>query len=351
MKYAAYAMSTPPPARIAIAGLSHDHVHWYFNRPARGDIQVVGVSELDPVLAQRYVRTRGLDPELLHSDLGAMLDSVKPQGVMAFGSVYDHLAVVEACAPRGIHVMVEKPLAVSLVDARQMKTLADQYHITLMVNYETTWYSTLYEAMDLVQADQIGPVRKVVVRDGHKGPKLINVSDEFFSWLTDPVQNGAGALIDFGCYGANLMTYIMHGARPLSVTAVTQHLQPTVYPKVDDEATIIVTYPSAQVVIQASWNWPISRKDMEIYGTRGYVITDNRSQLRVRTSEEAKEVTRTFPERTAPMDDPFAYFKALIAGEITPVAFNPSSLENNMLVMEILDAANRSAKTGRTIRL
>jgi predicted dehydrogenase len=90
---------------------------------------------------------------------------------------------------------------------------------------------------------------------------------------------------------------------------------------------------------------------MEIYGTRGYVMTDNRSQLRVRTSEEAKEATRTFPERAAPMDDPFAYFKALIAGEITPTAFNPSSLENNMLVMEILDAANRSARAGRTIRL
>jgi len=107
----------------------------------------------------------------------------------------------------------------------------------------------------------------------------------------------------------------------------------------------------AQAVIQASWNWPISRKDMEIHGTRGYVMTDNRSQLQVRTLEEAKEATRELPERTAPMNDPFSYFKALIAGEITPVAFDPSSLENNMLVMEMLDAANRSAKARRTIRL
>lgn len=339
------------PLRIGIVGMSHDHVHGILGREKRGDIEMVGIVETDKALARRLAARYGFSMDLVFDTMREMVDKTHPTAIASFGSIKSHRSVVEFAAPRGIHVMVEKPLAVSLVDARQMKTLADQYHITLMVNYETTWYSTLYEALDLVQADQIGPVRKVVVRDGHKGPKLIDVSDEFLSWLTDPVQNGAGALIDFGCYGANLMTYIMHGARPISVTAVTQHLQPTVYPKVDDEATIIVTYPSAQVVIQASWNWPISRKDMEIYGTRGYVMTDNRSQLRLRTSEEAKEVTRTFPERTAPMDDPFAYFKALIAGEITPVAFNPSSLENNMLVMEILDAANRSAKTGRTIRL
>ncbi len=83
------------------------------------------------------------------------------------------------------------------------------------------------------------------------------MSKYFFKWLTDPVQNGGGALMDFGCYGANLMTYLMKGQQPLSVTAVTQHFKPEVYPKVDDEATIIVTYPTAQCIIQGSWNWPL----------------------------------------------------------------------------------------------
>ena len=96
---------------------------------------------------------------------------------------------------------------------------------------------------------------------------------EFLSWLTDPKLNGAGALFDFGCYGAGLMTWLMNGEKPLTVTAVTQQIKPEIYPKVDDEATIIITYPKAQAIIQASWNWPFDRKDMEVYGATGSVMT------------------------------------------------------------------------------
>jgi predicted dehydrogenase len=131
---------------------------------------------------------------------------------------------------------------------------------------------------------------------------------------------------------------------------VTQHLQPRDYPKVDDEATIIVTYPDAQAIIQASWNWPIGRKDMEIYGTRGYVITDDRRVMRTRVSESAKESSRSLAEMESPNDDPFSYLKALVERRIRPGTYDPSSLANNMIVMEILDAAKRSAQQGRTIR-
>ena len=233
-----------------------------------------------------------------------------------------------------------------------MKALADHHRIVLMVNYETTWYPTLYRAVETVRADAIGPLRKVVVRDGHRGPGKINgVDPEFLEWLNDPVQNGAGALMDFGCYGANLMTYLMNGARPTSVTAVTQQLQPADYPRVDDEATIVVAYPTAQAIIQASWNWPIGRKDLEIYGTRGYVMTDNRSVMRTRVSESAAETRDSLPERVGPGDDPFSWFKSLVERKVVPGEYDPSSLANNMIVMEILDAARKSAREGRTIAL
>jgi hypothetical protein len=51
---------------------------------------------------------------------------------------------------------------------------------------------------------------------------------------------------------------------PLTVTAVTQQIKPEIYPRVDDEATIILTYLHAQGILQASWNWPFDRKDMEV---------------------------------------------------------------------------------------
>ncbi len=129
----------------------------------------------------------------------------------------------------------------------------------------------------------------MVIHDGHQGPKEIGVPPEFLSFLTDPAQNGAGALYDFGCYGADLMVWLMHGETPLTVTAVLNHDKPDIYPKVDDDATVVLTYPHAQAVIQASWNWPFGRKDMEVYGATGYAITVGADQLRLRHEHDDKE--------------------------------------------------------------
>ena len=339
------------PLRIGVVGLTHTHVHGLLGREKLNDIEIVGIVEKNKDLARRYTQQHGLSMDIVFDTMEEMLDKTKPAAVAAFGSIYDHLAVVQVAAPRGIHVMVEKPLAARLDQARKMKALADQYHITLMVNYETTWYPTLYRANDILRAGQIGELRKVVVHDGHKGPKKIGVNQEFLDWLADPVQNGGGAVTDFGCYGADLMTYLMQGQRPTSVTAVLQSFQKQDYPKVDDEATIILTYPGTQAVIQASWNWPIARKDLEIYGVQGELMADSRNKLRARLSDTAEETTQVLPELAYPNNDPFAYFKAVIEGRIKPDRYDPSSVDNNMIVMEILDAAIRSARQGKTIQL
>ena len=69
-------------------------------------------------LAQQYSVQHGYSMDIVFDDLESMLKATTPEAVTAFGTIYDHLSVVEACAPKGIHVMVEKPLAVSW-DQRQ----------------------------------------------------------------------------------------------------------------------------------------------------------------------------------------------------------------------------------------
>jgi predicted dehydrogenase len=271
--------------------------------------------------------------------------------VLAFNSIYGHLEVVQKCAPRGIHVMVEKPLAVNLKHAKEMEMLATENNIQLLTNYETTWYPTNHKAYEMVNENAIGEVRKIIVRDGHKGPKEIGVNQEFLDWLTDPILNGGGAVIDFGCYGANLITWLMKGEKPTSVYALTKTLKPDVYPKVDDEATIIVNYPNTQGIIQASWNWPFSRKDMDIYGQTGYISTVDNSNMKFKLDPKSKEQTLTLGARGYPYDDPFAFLAGVLRGKIIVGDKDLSSLENNMIVVEILDAAIRSAKTGKEVNL
>jgi len=219
----------------------------------------------------------------------------------------------------------------------------------VLVNYETTWYPSNTAVYQLVRDGALGDIRKVVVHDGHKGPKDIHVEPEFLSWLTDPERNGAGALFDFGCYGADLMTWLMQGAAPITVTAVTQQLKPEIYPHVDDEATVILTYPKAQAILQASWNWPFDRKDMEVYGETGEAITVRRDDLRLRRKGDNEERQQSAPALTAPYNDSISYLIAVVAGEIKPTGL--SALDTNVIVVRILDAARESARTGRTIRL
>ncbi len=341
----------PDPLKIGIAGLTHTHVHWLLGRQKADDIQIVGIAEPNRELAKRYADQHGFSMNLVYNTMEEMIAATKPEAVCAFGTIYDHLKVVELCAPLGIHVMVEKPLAVSLDHATKMNKLAAKHNIHLLTNYETTWHPSNQMAYEMVKKDSIGIIRKIVVHDGHKGPKEIGVNKEFLDWLTHPVLNGGGAITDFGCYGANLTTWLSNGEKPISVFAITQTLKPDLYPNVDDEATIVVEYKNMQTIIQASWNWPVSRKDMEVYGTHGYFICENRNDIRYRLSEETKEQRLTLEERTYPYNDPFALFAAVIRKQITLPAYDLSSLENNMLVMEILEAAKKSAKTGKRIYL
>jgi predicted dehydrogenase len=132
---------------------------------------------------------------------------------------------------------------------------------------------------------------------------------------------------------------------------VTQQLKPEVYPKVDDEATIIVTYPSSQTIIQASWNWPFSRKDMEVYCQRGSLNAKDGKTLLYRKEEKAPESVTSVPERKAPHHDPFSYLKAVIRGEINMKDDDLSALPLNMVVMEILQAAKESAAGRKTVYL
>ena len=345
--------STQKPIRLAISGMTHGHIAFILGRKDKKDYQLVGVCEPNTELAQSLAKKYGFDPKLIYSNLENMLDNVKPEAVFAFGSVFDHMATVEACAPRGIHVMVEKPLATNNEHAKRMAELAEKYHIYLLTDFETSWYPTTAKSYQLVNdSNFVGQIRKVVIHDGHQGPKEIGCEKTFLDWLTDPIQNGGGALIDFGCYGANLMTYLMKGETPLSVTAVTQHFKPEIYPKVDDEATIVVSYPKSQCIIQASWNWPFGRKDMEIYGVSGYIVAVNNYTMRLRKDQMKAEQTKQVTSKDIDIEeDPFSYFADVIHGKVKMTDYNPYSLTNNVVVVKILDAARESANTGRTVIL
>ena len=135
----------------------------------------------------------------------------------------------------------------------------------------------------------LGEVRKVVIHDGHKGPKEIGVEPEFFAWLTDPKLDGAGALFDFGCYGADLMTWLMDGKRPRRVTAVTQQIKP------DDLSARRRRGHGHPDLSEGAGDHPgvvelaVRSQGHGSLRANGYVITVKRDDVRFRRTQEDKE--------------------------------------------------------------
>ena len=343
---------SPAPVPMAIFGLSHDQAGGFLTvLRSHADASLVAIVETNQNLIAKYKSRFNLDQSLFFNDFASMQAKTHPQAVAVFDPTVEHRGVVEDCAARGIDVLLEKPLAINLAEARLIAAAAAKGHIQVIVDFETTWYPGNQTAYEIVRNRRgIGAVRKIVVRAGHRGPKEIGCSPEFLAWLTDPAQSGGGALIDFGCYGANLLTWLMDGELPASVTAVTQHIRPQIYTNVEDEATVVLEYPGTHAIIEASWNWPYEVRDLQIYGSDGYVLVPQPDVVRVRKAGSAESQIKILPppEGEGTSDD-LSYFLAVIRRQIQPSGM--ASLDLNLKVMEIMDAARESARTGRRIEL
>jgi predicted dehydrogenase len=339
-----------PPLRLAIVGLVHGHVHGLFSeRPRRRDVALVGIAEPNAKLAADTAARYHLKPSIIYTDIEKMLDETKPRAVVIYTSTFDHLQVTQACAAHGIDVMMEKPLAVSNEHADAIAEAAKKTGIHVLVNYHTTWQPANTFIRDTIIGQKaIGDIRKIIFYKGHSGPKEIGCESEFLQWLTDPNLNGGGALFDFGCYGANLATWFMNNQRPLSITAVTRQLKPDIYPRVDDDATVIITYPKTQVIIQASWDWPYGKDDIEIYGTNGSIQTPDGRNVILRINGKPEQKIAAKPIEF-PYSDSLSYLAAVVNSGVKEQS--PASLGNNMIVTEILDAARRSSQSHSTIPL
>lgn len=329
-------------------GLIHGHVEGLlWNARERADLDIVGVFEPNRALFDRLAAKYGLDATLYWDDLPAMLDATKPEAASVMTSIAEHAGVVEHCAPRGIHTLHEKPLAFRAEDAHRMATLAETHGVLVLTNFETSWYPSLREAHRLVQSGEMAPLRRIVHRHGHRGPKEIGCSEEFLAWLTDSEANGGGAVVDFGCYGILLSTWLMDGQRPTSVVATAATHKPKVYPAVDDDSTIVLTYPGATAVIQGSWAWTHDNKETDLHTERGSIHAGRWNDLSVRQPDaDARGVQPPPPPPT--MRDEWTYLRHVVRGEceVDPL----SSLRLNVIVAEVLDEARRQIAEQRAER-
>ena len=334
--------------RLAIIGLDHDHV-WGLLKDLAGEpnAELVAIADDHQPLVDQ-AKTKVPSTVKFYSDYVKMLDEMKPDGVIATTENDRHLEILRECAKRHIHFSTEKPMATNAADAREMERLANQAGIKVMVNYWNAWVAPTHELYHRVHDNQLGPVQRIIVQYGHQGPKEIGVSKYFADWLYDPVKNGGGAIMDFGCYGAEWAVWLK--GRPARVSAVTQKLKVDQHNSVDDDATIVLDYPDGTAVIEASWDWPYNKGQVQVFGPKGSLLA-TRNDLFFRTPTDNAAKAGLEGERIAldpaPKEtgNPMSYFVDCIRNN-KPIE-DPLSMKLNVQVMEILDAARKSVRTGK----
>jgi predicted dehydrogenase len=332
--------------RIAVIGLLHSHVWGHLGKMISGQpAKLVGIAETNAELIAE-ARKMGAPDSVFFADPATMLDQTRPDIVWAFNENNQHLKVVEWCAPRKIHVMFEKPLASTLKDARAIAALARKHGIEVMTNYQMAWWPSLYAAKAHVDAGAVGKPWRLRGIVGHGGPGSRGPrSQYFFQWLTDPVKNGAGALMDFGCY--NALWSLWYLGRPERVYAHVNHLRPETFPKVEDNSTMILSYNNGVGLFEGSWDLPRGFQDLEIFGLEGslYMTRDGVELRKARGTGIKADVPALAPS----LAEPIAYMVDVVTNKkhvegITAVGINVG-------VVEIIEAAKESVAAGKAVRL
>lgn len=295
--------------RIGVLGLHHDHVWTVLEQFAQlENVSIVAAADIHQPLLYQFRRLYGA--ETYHQNYMALLERKDLDVALVYGSNRESARLAIEAMSRGLHVLVEKPMAADRADADLMRLAAAKHNVRLMINWPFAWWSQLQHALHLIlNEDYIGQVFQLNYRAAHEGIVEMGHSHYFAEWAEDPDLAGGGALIDYCCYGAVLSRVLL--GRPESVTGLWGNYCKD-YLKVEDNAVILMKYPSAMSIAQASWtqHGKIGAYTPMIYGQRGTFVIEPRTGGRLFHADDnqQKGVELAVPPRDAHMANVAVHF-------------------------------------------
>jgi predicted dehydrogenase len=356
--------------RVGIVGFAHMHINHvaalFARHPQAEFVACADTRPLVPELREAPY-TRGWNLKHALKDLGVpkayddyreMLEREQFDIVICCSENAQHPDVVEACAARGVHVCVEKPMAASLSDALRMARACQAAGTTLLINWPLTWDPVARKMKALIEAGTIGRLLEVKWRSGHTGPLGPGAAhtgvSEAAEFLSGPERGatwwhqqaaGGGAMLDYCCYGAMVALWYV-GEQATAAIGLRANLD-SQWGDAEDNAAMLVRFPSSMALFEGSWTTldhgvtggPI------VYGTTGTLLMDH-NDPRVRLSRGGGEVSYYDPEPLPAGRGDIAeeYIHHLETGE--PV--HPTlEMTFNLKAMAILDAGVRSAASGK----
>jgi len=337
--------------RVGVLGLTHDHIWANLDNLLKLEsAELVGAAEPEPSLREKFQSRYG--DKLVFDDYDALLEgSHDLQALFIFADNRASAELGARAARRGLHVMLEKPMASNLALADALAAAGKRHGSQVMINWPHNWNPKIRLAHSLVREGAVGDVYKLRYCAGHAGPHEIGCSPIFCDWLYDSQRNGAGALTDQGGYAATICRWFL--GRPQRVMAMGGRLTKSDIADLDNTA-ILLRYDRAIAIAEASWSWVggYPTAGPYVYGTEGSLVAHGGREeagVTLITRKDQRPVAVEAPplpegERNAP-----EYFLSCIARE-RPIEGLVSS-EICRDAQEILEAAILSIQRGAEVVL
>ncbi len=328
--------------RIGVLGLHHDHVWGNLEELQRtGKAEIVAAADEYATLREKFSSEYGAPAYESYSEL---LEKEDLTAVYVFGSnqLSEDLTVM-ACE-RGLPCLVEKPMASTGAGAERMLEAAQKNDVPLMINWPFAWWPQLRHAIELAQSGAIGKIWQVKYRAAHQGPVELGCSEEFCEWLYDEERNGAGALMDYCCYGAVLARVLLGQPEKVHGMKLRTGLKPDL--SLEDNAILILQYADAMATTEASWTQigKLTSYGTMIYGSEGTLVVDpeHGGQLRIATPDQEYGTEVEIPEFPDHLETASTHFIALLENpdlEVHPLCCPANGRDAQQILQEGLDAA------------
>jgi 1,5-anhydro-D-fructose reductase (1,5-anhydro-D-mannitol-forming) len=326
--------------RIAILSFWHVHARDYARQAqAHPRTEIVAAWDEDPARGAAKAAELGAS---FHEDLAELLARDDVDGVVVTTPTNAHRDVIVAAAQAGKHVFTEKVLAPTPAESRQIMDAIERAGVRLTVSLPRLSDSYTVAIRRILAEGQLGELTLARTRLSHDGALPPGwLPAQFF----DLEQARGGALIDLGCHPMYL-TRLFLGGMPESVAATYGHVTGR---EVEDNAVAVLRYPTGAIgLAEAGFVNRHSPFTIEVHGTEGSLLYGTPdARLLIASGAGGRDEGWSEVQLPEPVPSPFDQW-------VSHIEQGTTATENIALALDLttlMDAANRSAKTGEAIRL
>lgn len=330
--------------RYAVVGLGHIAQVAVLPafKNAKSNSELVAIVSGDPEKLKAIGDEYGIAKRYLYSEFEQCLRSGDIDAIYIATPNFYHRNIMETAAKYGVHVLCEKPMAVTTEDCLSMINEADKNDALLMIAYRLHFEAANLEAIKMAQSKRIGDLKvfnsvfTMQVKD-HNNIRL------------EETEKGGGPLYDIGIYCINAARYLFK-SEPIEVFAMSANSKDSRFKKTDESISCIMKFSEGRIANFSISFGSFPAADYDLVGTKGRIRLEKAYEyakpISMKIYEDKKVITKKYPKR-----DQFApeiiYFSDCIQKKKKP---EPSG-EEGLADIKIIEALLLSIDLGSPITL